>query len=460
FNNQRQNWNNNAGNNQNPNWRNNTGQNQWGNAPNQGGYQGNRWQDNNQWRNWYEQPYQGNQRYQPQNQPMGNWNNNAGNPNYRPPMQQNQGPTGNNNVPPPGVRAIGTPEEQPKPQEIERSEGLVPDTTASTSSRTEIGTESSANQGTESGDVWLNGYPKPESCGVNPKVVQMLDQRNQRGMTRGITNGRSDQMEVTVDQRFAQLDNNLNAYQKEQEDQVRKMADETTHKMETVIECTLQQQTKITSELKGEVEGMRVHVNKIIDDKERKEQRKEKERREKEMNDLVEAKVEERCQEREKKRREMSASTSLETSVAPSLNVYSVSPYARETVFEPWIPGEKLPLQSFEVPTINLIVEGKRIKCTADTRAGPSLVVSEQLGREILGRKYRTQAEVNNAILPSEIRHVSNCAGGNVEIIGQAKVRVKFLKLTFNTPMLILAAASKRMEGATQRKGTLRKRDE
>ncbi|MCP4474146.1 MAG: hypothetical protein GY821_06175, partial [Gammaproteobacteria bacterium] len=60
FNNQRQNWNNNTNNNQNPNWRNNTGQNQWGNAPNQGGYQGNMWQDNNQRRNWYEQPYQGN----------------------------------------------------------------------------------------------------------------------------------------------------------------------------------------------------------------------------------------------------------------------------------------------------------------------------------------------------------------------------------------------------------------
>ncbi len=103
-------------------------------------------------------------------------------------------------------------------------------------------------------------------------------------------------------------------------------------------------------------------------------------------------------------------------------------------------------MQSFEVPTINLIVEGKRIKCIADTGADPSLVVSEQLGREILGCKYRTQAEVNNVILPSEIRHVSNCAGGNVEIIGQAKVRVKFLKLTINTPMLILAAASKRME--------------
>ncbi|MCP4494965.1 MAG: hypothetical protein GY820_47840, partial [Gammaproteobacteria bacterium] len=79
FNNQRQNWNNNANNNQNPNWRKSTGQNQWGSAPNQGGYQGNRWQDNNQRRNWYEQPYQGNQRYQPQNQQTGNWNNNTGN---------------------------------------------------------------------------------------------------------------------------------------------------------------------------------------------------------------------------------------------------------------------------------------------------------------------------------------------------------------------------------------------
>ncbi|MCP4493903.1 MAG: hypothetical protein GY820_42375 [Gammaproteobacteria bacterium] len=86
------------------------------------------------------------------------------------------------------------------------------------------------------------------------------------------------------------------------------------------------------------------------------------------------------------------------------------------------------------------------MKCIADTGAGPSLVVSENLGREILGRKYGTQKEVNEAILPSEIRHVSNCAGGNVEIIGQAKVQVKFGKLSFHTPMLILAAASKRME--------------
>ncbi len=44
------------------------------------------------------------------------------------------------------------------------------------------------------------------------------------------------------------------------------------------------------------------------------------------------------------------------------------------------------------------------MKCIVDTGAGPSLVVSEQLGREILGRKYGTQAEINSAILPSEIR--------------------------------------------------------
>ncbi|MCP4474846.1 MAG: hypothetical protein GY821_09850, partial [Gammaproteobacteria bacterium] len=228
FNNQRQNWNNNANNNQNPNWRNNTGQNQWGSAPNQGGYQGNRWQDNNQRRNWYEQPYQGNQRYQPQNQQTGNWNNNAGNPNYRPPMQQNQGPVGNNNAPSPGVRVVGTLEEQPKPQEPVRSESLVPNASSSIPSQAEAGIENSTKPSIESGDARVNNYPKPESCGVNPKVVQMLNQRNQRAMTRGITNGGSDQMEVTVDQRFAQLDNNLNAYRKEQEDQVRKMADETT----------------------------------------------------------------------------------------------------------------------------------------------------------------------------------------------------------------------------------------
>ncbi|MCP4487130.1 MAG: hypothetical protein GY820_07415 [Gammaproteobacteria bacterium] len=93
-------------------------------------------------------------------------------------------------------------------------------------------------------------------------------------MEESLTGG-GDQMEVTVDQRFAQLGNDLNTYRKEQEDQVKKLADETTRRMETVIERTLQQQTKITSELKGEVEGMRVHVNKIMDDKERKEKRRE-----------------------------------------------------------------------------------------------------------------------------------------------------------------------------------------
>ncbi|MCP4495084.1 MAG: hypothetical protein GY820_48455, partial [Gammaproteobacteria bacterium] len=164
-----------------------------------------------------------------------------------------------------------------------RSESLVPNVPSSILSQAEISTENSIKPNIESGDTRVNSYPKPESCGVNPKVVQMLDQRNQKAMTGGITNGGSDQMEVTVDQRFAQIDNNLNAYRKEQEDQVRKLADETTRKMETVIERTLQQQTKITSELKGEVEGMRVHVNKIMDNKERKEQCREKERREKEM---------------------------------------------------------------------------------------------------------------------------------------------------------------------------------
>ncbi|MCP4476110.1 MAG: hypothetical protein GY821_16430, partial [Gammaproteobacteria bacterium] len=143
FNNQRQNWNNNTNNNQNPNWRNNTGQNQWGNVPNQGGYQGNRWQDNNQRRNWYEQPYQGNQRYQPQNQQTGNWNNNAGNQNYRPPMQQNQGPVGNNNASSPGVRVVGTSEEQPKPQEPVISESLVPNAPSSILSQAGTSTENS-----------------------------------------------------------------------------------------------------------------------------------------------------------------------------------------------------------------------------------------------------------------------------------------------------------------------------
>ncbi|MCP4487129.1 MAG: hypothetical protein GY820_07410 [Gammaproteobacteria bacterium] len=189
FNNQRQSWNNNANSNTNQNWRNNTGQNQWGNAPNQGGYQGNRGQDNNQRRNWYEQPYQGNQRYQPQNQNAGNWNNNTGNQSHRPPTQQNQGSTGSNNMPQPGVRVVGATEEQPKPEESTQSEGLAPDSTTSPPLQTETRTGNSILSSNEIGDAQLSGYPKPESCGVNPKVVQMLDQRNWRGMNGGITNG-------------------------------------------------------------------------------------------------------------------------------------------------------------------------------------------------------------------------------------------------------------------------------
>ncbi len=84
-------------------------------------------------------------------------------------------------------------------------------------------------------------------------------------------------MEVMLDQKFAEMNNNICDYCKEQdkhiEEQVNKVAkqqDETTRRMETIIERNSQQQTKITLELKGEVEGMRVHINKIIDKKNRK----------------------------------------------------------------------------------------------------------------------------------------------------------------------------------------------
>ncbi len=112
-------------------------------------------------------------------------------------------------------------------------------------------------------------------------------------------------MEVMLDQRFAQLNNNMSEYRKEQEEQADKRAkhqDETTRRMETIIERNLQQQTKITSELKGEVEGMRVHVNKIMDEKVRKDQRRAEEQREKEEKAVIDATVEAICQEREKKR--------------------------------------------------------------------------------------------------------------------------------------------------------------
>ncbi len=186
-------------------------------------------------------------------------------------MQQgnnNQGPQGNNNASPPGVQAVGMVEAQPQPQGESILDSTITENVMDISTRTEVKPEVEIPNNVPSGDARMGGYPKPESCGVNPKVVQMLDQRNRVGVNGGITNGGSDQMEVTVDQRFAQMNNNLNEYQKEQEEQVKRVADETARKMETVIERTLQQHTKITLELKGEVEGMRVHVNKLMDDRE------------------------------------------------------------------------------------------------------------------------------------------------------------------------------------------------
>ncbi|MCP4488546.1 MAG: hypothetical protein GY820_14725, partial [Gammaproteobacteria bacterium] len=115
--------------------------------------------------------------------------------------------------------------------------------------------------------------------------------------------------------------------------------------------------------------------------------------------------------------------------------------------YVPWVPGSgPMPLQCVEVPKLTVNVEGKIFKCIVDTGAGPSLVVSENLGRDILGRKYGTQLEVEKAIYPTDPRtSVSDCQGGEVPIVGQAIVTLKGCGVTCNTPMLLLKADRKKM---------------
>ncbi|MCP4493911.1 MAG: hypothetical protein GY820_42415, partial [Gammaproteobacteria bacterium] len=137
---------------------------------------------------------------------------------------------------------------------------------------------------------------------------------------------------------------------------------------------------------------------------------------------------------------------SAEENVVPSLNVYTVSPHLLPTHVEPWLPGEAMPIQCVDVPNIKVTIEGRIIKCIADTGAGPAIVVSENLGREILGRKYGTQEQVNAAIIPTEETRVANCAGEDVKIAGQAIVNMKYGKLACAVPMLLLKGESKSME--------------
>ncbi|MCP4473680.1 MAG: hypothetical protein GY821_03755, partial [Gammaproteobacteria bacterium] len=86
-----------------------------------------------------------------------------------------------------------------------------------------------------------------------------------------------------------------------------------------------------------------------------------------------------------------------------SLNIYTVASNILSEAYVPWVPGSgPMPLQCVEVPKLTVNVEGKIFKCIVDTGAGPSLVVPENLGREILGRKYGTQLEVEKAIYPTD----------------------------------------------------------
>ncbi|MCP4494611.1 MAG: hypothetical protein GY820_46020, partial [Gammaproteobacteria bacterium] len=130
-----------------------------------------------------------------------------------------------------------------------------------------------------------------------------------------------------------------------------------------------------------------------------------------------------------------------------SLNIYTVAPNLLTEAYVPWVPGSgPMPLQCVDVPKLKVNVEGKIFKCIVDTGAGPSLVVPENLGREILGRKYGTQAEVDNAIFPTDPRTtVSDCQGGDVKIVGQATVCIKHGSVSCNTPMLLLKANQKKM---------------
>ncbi|MCP4486001.1 MAG: hypothetical protein GY820_01530, partial [Gammaproteobacteria bacterium] len=130
-----------------------------------------------------------------------------------------------------------------------------------------------------------------------------------------------------------------------------------------------------------------------------------------------------------------------------SLNIYTVASNILSESYVPWVPGSgPMPLQCVEVPKLTVNVEGKIFKCIVDTGAGPSLVVPENLGREILGRKYGTQLEVEKAIYPTDPRtSVSDCQGGEVQIVGQATITLKQGGVTCNTPMLLLKANRNKM---------------
>ncbi|MCP4458389.1 MAG: hypothetical protein GY816_10265, partial [Cytophagales bacterium] len=130
------------------------------------------------------------------------------------------------------------------------------------------------------------------------------------------------------------------------------------------------------------------------------------------------------------------------------MNIFTAAPHLLSEVYTPWVPeDEVMPLQCVAVPTLKVNVEGKIFKCIIDTGAGPSLVVSENLGREILFRKYKTKDEVDNAIKRTDTStSISDCQGKEVKIIGQAIVRLKQGSVTSNTPMLLLQGDQKNME--------------
>ncbi|MCP4474019.1 MAG: hypothetical protein GY821_05530, partial [Gammaproteobacteria bacterium] len=131
-----------------------------------------------------------------------------------------------------------------------------------------------------------------------------------------------------------------------------------------------------------------------------------------------------------------------------SMNIFTAAPHLLTEVYTPWVPeDEVMPLQCVAVPTLKVNVEGKIFKCIIDTGAGPSLVVSENLGREILFRKHKTRDEVDRAIKKTDTStSISDCQGKEVKIIGQAIVRLKQGSVLCNTPMLLLKGDQKNME--------------
>ncbi|MCP4487483.1 MAG: hypothetical protein GY820_09235, partial [Gammaproteobacteria bacterium] len=129
--------------------------------------------------------------------------------------------------------------------------------------------------------------------------------------------------------------------------------------------------------------------------------------------------------------------TSESDKPSTSMNIFTAAPHLLSEVYTPWVPeDEVMPLQCVAVPTLKVNVEGKIFKCIIDTGAGPSLVVSENLGREILFRKYKTKDEVDKAIKRTDTStSISDCQGKEVKIIGQAIVRLKQGSVSCNTPM-------------------------